>query len=254
MYDVTEEPSTSEEQVYAFTAAAAARHDDANGGGMSDNVFTVDTNQPHVTEVRIESDVCDDGPDFKAMYRKLKREYRSTIETNEYVKSELRHCQRVLQSVEEDKYFLLERLLQYGDPPDSSNSESESEAETGSPGKGDRNPSGIVINSAFSKLRSFTAERKGRKRAKLDTSADDNLDDVLQDDETLHNQSIEEMNDENLDENLQDDSIEDLNDGSVEALNDGCMDGLVDDYEGEDGEEYVGGEAASAKEDPDNSE
>ena len=51
--------------MYAFTAAAVARHDDANGGGMSDNVFTVDTNQPHVTEVRIESDVCDDGPDFK---------------------------------------------------------------------------------------------------------------------------------------------------------------------------------------------
>ena len=57
--------------MYAFTAAAAARHDDANGGGMSDNVFTVDTNQPHVTEVRIESDVCDDGPDFKVPTKSL---------------------------------------------------------------------------------------------------------------------------------------------------------------------------------------
>ena len=71
VYDVTEEPTTSEEQVYAFTAAAVARHDDANGGGMSDNVFTVDTNQPHVTEVRIESDVCDDVPDFKVPTKSL---------------------------------------------------------------------------------------------------------------------------------------------------------------------------------------
>ena len=200
VYDVTDEPAT--EQVFAFSTASAVPT--ASAGGMSDNVFTVDTNQPHVTEVRIESDVTCEEPDYKPMYRKLKREFYNAIEANEYVKSELRHCQRVLQSVKEDEYFLLERLLQYGDPPpDSSNSESESDTEATSPGGkqiGDRNPSGVVITSAFSRLRDLTMERKGgssRKRAKLDNSTEGG--DYIEDEENINDDSIDRL-DQDIDE------------------------------------------------------
>ena len=229
VYDVTEEPTTSE-HAFAFPhhqhqqvvseqlQLQPSDIQDYAGGGSgvgAGNVFTVDTSQPHVTEVRIESSdgggillqqqpqpspslllqeqqhlSSNDDLDMKWMYRKLKKDFFGAIETNECIKSELRHCQRVLQSVEEDKYFLAERLLLYqhggGELLDNtSESESESDSETlvaagsaggttapSSPDKSERNPSGIIITSAFSRKRGFPAmEKKGRKKSKLDSPA-----------------------------------------------------------------------------------
>eukprot|EP00088_Acartia_fossae_P000458 TRINITY_DN10191_c0_g1_i1.p1 TRINITY_DN10191_c0_g1~~TRINITY_DN10191_c0_g1_i1.p1 ORF type:complete len:288 (-),score=100.85 TRINITY_DN10191_c0_g1_i1:434-1297(-) len=229
VYDVTEEPTTSE-HAFAFPHHQHQQvvseqlqlqpsdiQDYGGGGGAGGgNVFTVDTSQPHVTEVRIESSdgggvllqpappspsllllqeqqhqSSNEDLDMKWMYRKLKKDFFGAIETNECIKSELRHCQRVLQSVEEDKYFLTERLLLYqpggGEQllDNTSESESESDSETlvataaaggstapSSPDKSDRNPSGIIITSAFSRKRGFPImEKKGRKKIRLDSPA-----------------------------------------------------------------------------------
>ena len=56
---------------------------------------------------------------YKKKYRDLKVKLKSAVTKNEFLKSELRVNQKKLQIVEEDKYFLLERLLSYEKPPPS---------------------------------------------------------------------------------------------------------------------------------------
>ena len=56
---------------------------------------------------------------YKAKYRQLKISLKRSVEKNEYLKSELKINQKKLQILEEDKYFLIERLLTYEKPPES---------------------------------------------------------------------------------------------------------------------------------------
>ena len=63
VYDVTEDvTSTSDPDGYVF--------DTRSKEDMSDNVFTVDNNQLHVTEVRIETNTSDEETNYKTMYRR----------------------------------------------------------------------------------------------------------------------------------------------------------------------------------------
>lgn len=75
---------------------------------------------------------------FKAKYRELKKTLKSSAMKNEYLKSELRYGQKKLQLVEEDKSFLLDRLLVYEKPPMSPQPTpdlSDSDPETSTPNK-----------------------------------------------------------------------------------------------------------------------
>ena len=62
VYDVTDEATpTSDPDGYVFNTRSKE--------DMSDNVFTVDNNQLHVTEVRIETNTSEET-NYKTMYRR----------------------------------------------------------------------------------------------------------------------------------------------------------------------------------------
>ncbi|XP_023330927.1 uncharacterized protein LOC111703267 [Eurytemora carolleeae] len=104
--------------------------------------------------------------EYKIKYRKVKAEFRRSVETHEFLKNELKHHQLQLKTLHEDKFFLLERMLQYEKPPESpeSNDGSDSDHEPGGARKKVKpNPGGVTISSAFSKMKSFSAGRRSRK-------------------------------------------------------------------------------------------
>ena len=106
--------------------------------------------------------------EYKIKYRKAKTAFRVSVETHQFLKTELRHNQQELKTLQEDKFFLLERMLLYEKPVESpdSNEGSDSEHETEGSKKSKKakpNPGGVTISSAFSKMKSFTAGRKNRK-------------------------------------------------------------------------------------------
>ena len=117
---------------------------------------------------------------YKAKYREAKKRFFKAVEKHEYLKSELRARQKKLQQVEEDKYFLLERMLLYEKAPElpasglSDGSDSESDLAVGGGGKkGDKfvfNTGGVTFSSAFSKIKSLSAGKRARRppaKAKL---------------------------------------------------------------------------------------
>jgi len=114
--------------------------------------------------------------EYKVKYRELKRTLKNAVSRNEYLKSELRHSQKKLQYVEEDKHFLLERLLNFEKPPLSPQQTpdlSDSDAESTTPNKKSKSgvspvhPGGVTFSSAFSKLRPpFLLQKQKRKSRK----------------------------------------------------------------------------------------
>ena len=111
---------------------------------------------------------------YKVKYRKLKRSLKRSVEKNEYLKSELKINQKKLQILEEDKYFLIERLLNYEKPPESpeppSQDLSDSDQETSStyPAKKSKtsfsaHPGGVTFSSAFSKVKPLRQPKKTKK-------------------------------------------------------------------------------------------
>ena len=118
---------------------------------------------------------------YKAKYRQLKQEFMRALETHEYVRSELRHQQKLLHVLTEDKFFLLERMLGHEKPPpspDSNDEASDSESEQAVAEKkarltnGGGGGGGVTIASAFSKIKSLT----GRKRKAKTKCSDENFD------------------------------------------------------------------------------
>ena len=114
---------------------------------------------------------------FKAKYREAKKRFFKAVEKHEYLKSELQTRQKTLQQVEEDKYFLLERMLLYVKAPESpsglsNGSDSESDLTTPGGGAGRKggkfnfNTGGVSFSSAFSKMKSLSAGKKARRPAK----------------------------------------------------------------------------------------
>eukprot|EP00092_Neocalanus_flemingeri_P024756 GFUD01026845.1.p1 GENE.GFUD01026845.1~~GFUD01026845.1.p1 ORF type:complete len:192 (-),score=59.03 GFUD01026845.1:247-822(-) len=112
---------------------------------------------------------------FKSKYRELKRTLKSAVSKNEYLKSELKLNQKKLQFVEEDKYFLLERLLVYEKPPESPHptpDHSDSDQESSTPlkkpkfGSTSTHPGGVTFSSAFSKLKPLAGPKRCKKSRK----------------------------------------------------------------------------------------
>jgi len=97
---------------------------------------------------------------YKTKYRNLKKEFMSAVQTHEYVKSELRRHQKKLNALQEDKFFLFERLLGHEKPPPSPESNHGTDEEADTPGKKCKLNNGVTIASAFSKVKSMS----GRKR------------------------------------------------------------------------------------------
>ena len=113
---------------------------------------------------------------FKSKYRVLKKNLKAAVTKNEYLKSELKLNQKRLQFVEEDKYFLLERLLVYEKPPESPQPTpdlSDSDQEGSTPAKKSKlsstptHPGGVTFSSAFSKLKPIPGNRRLKKNRKL---------------------------------------------------------------------------------------
>ena len=102
---------------------------------------------------------------YKTKYRDLKRTLKTAVTNNEYLKNELKFNQKKLQILEEDKYFLLERLLTHEKPPDSPEppsqeaSDSEHEQALSSGNKRSKlstsstHPGGVTFTSSFSKVK-----------------------------------------------------------------------------------------------------
>merc|ERR550517_1657357 len=116
----------------------------------------------------------EEDKEYKVKYRELKRTLKNAVSKNEYLKSELRHSQKKLQYVEEDKHFLLERLLNFEKPPLSPQQTpdlSDSDPESTTPSKKSRSgvsplhPGGVTFSSAFSKLRPPFLLQNKRERA-----------------------------------------------------------------------------------------
>ena len=115
---------------------------------------------------------------YRAKYREVKKRFFKAVERHEYLKSELRARQRKLQLVEEDKYFLLERMLLYEKAPESptglsdgSDSESDLTSFGGAGRKGKKfsfntTAGGVTFSSAFSKVKSHSAVKRTRRPAK----------------------------------------------------------------------------------------
>jgi hypothetical protein len=129
----------------------------------------------HVEEAEEEDQV------YKAKYRAAKKKFFKAVEKHEYLRSELRTRQKKLQQVEEDKYFLLERMLLYEKAPESpacglsdgGSDWEESDAAAATPGgkKGGGtkatsifNSGGVTFSSAFSKMKSLSAAGKRTRR------------------------------------------------------------------------------------------
>jgi hypothetical protein len=122
----------------------------------------------------------DEDQVYKAKYRAAKKKFFKAVEKHEYLKSELRTRQKKLQQVEEDKYFLLERMLLYEKAPESpvcglsdGSDWEESDAAAATPGgkKGGGtkatsvfNSGGVTFSSAFSKMKSLSAAGKRTRR------------------------------------------------------------------------------------------
>lgn len=113
---------------------------------------------------------------FKHKYRDLKKTLKTVVTKNEYLKSELKINQKKLQLVEEDKFFLLERLLVYEKPPESPQPTpdlSDSDQEGSTPGKKVKmqstHPGGVTFSSAFSKLKPITGLKRHKKNKKIKT-------------------------------------------------------------------------------------
>ena len=111
---------------------------------------------------------------YKVKYRELKKTLKRSVGKNEYLKSELKINQKKLQILEEDKYFLMERLLNFEKPPDSpeplSQELSDSDPETSSnfPAKKSKansssHPGGVTFSSAFSKVKPLRQPKKSKK-------------------------------------------------------------------------------------------
>jgi hypothetical protein len=122
--------------------------------------------------LRHEEEAEEEDQVYKAKYRAAKKKFFKAVEKHEYLKSELRTRQKKLQQVEEDKYFLLERMLLYEKAPESpacglsdGSDWEESDAAAATPGgkKGGGtkasvfNSGGVTFSSAFSKMSSFGA-------------------------------------------------------------------------------------------------
>ena len=104
---------------------------------------------------------------YKTKYRELKETLKTNVAKNEYLKSELKLSQKKLQFLEEDKFFLCERLLVFEQPvvspqptPNLSDCDSEGEGGAGvgqARGRGRAtslavtHPGGVTFSSAFSK-------------------------------------------------------------------------------------------------------
>ena len=122
---------------------------------------------------------------YKQKYRNLKRTLKSAVTKNEYLNSELRINQKKLQILEEDKYFLIERLLTYEKPPESpdppSQDQSDSDQESSSylsSAKRSKvttssHPGGVTFSSAFSKSK---PSRLNKNRIKKPKTINDFLD------------------------------------------------------------------------------
>jgi len=154
----------------------------------------------HHSSTTVDSLCLSDDQDYKRKYRQLKRQFLQTVQDHEYIKSELRHDQQKLRVLTEDKYFLLERMLQYEKVAPNSpefnvtaaagGSDSDSELATGgdggasaskkvkrnsggggggsgASGAGGGSRGGVTIASAFSKLKSFSLSRKSKKSVKM---------------------------------------------------------------------------------------
>ena len=113
---------------------------------------------------------------FKTKYRELKKTLRSGVTKNEYLKSELKLNQKKLQFVDEDKFFLLERLLVYEKPPESpqptpdlsdSDQEGSTPAKKSKFGSASAHPGGVTFSSAFSKLKPIAGSKRCKKNRKL---------------------------------------------------------------------------------------
>ena len=111
---------------------------------------------------------------YKVKYRELKKTLKRSVGKNEYLKSELKMNQKKLQILEEDKYFLMERLLNFEKPPESpeplSQELSDSDQETSSnfPVKKSKSsssshPGGVTFSSAFSKVKPLRQPKKSKK-------------------------------------------------------------------------------------------
>ena len=117
----------------------------------------------------------DGGEDiYKAKYRALKRTLKTAVSNNEYLKNELKFNQKKLQILEEDKYFLLERLLTYEKPIDSpeppSQDASDSEQELSSTvtkrtklSSLPSHPGGVTFTSSFNKIKPLKIAKKQKK-------------------------------------------------------------------------------------------
>ena len=121
---------------------------------------------------------------YKQKYRNLKRTLKSAVTKNEYLKSELKINQKKLQILEEDKYFLIERLLTYEKPPESpdppSQDQSDSDQESSCLSSSKRSklstsshPGGVTFSSAFSKSK---PSRLNKNRIKKPKTINDFLD------------------------------------------------------------------------------
>eukprot|EP00090_Calanus_glacialis_P026263 TRINITY_DN41272_c0_g1_i1.p1 TRINITY_DN41272_c0_g1~~TRINITY_DN41272_c0_g1_i1.p1 ORF type:complete len:211 (-),score=74.02 TRINITY_DN41272_c0_g1_i1:222-815(-) len=152
---------------------------DANQTFISKSVINQSEVKHENEEINPETNIDQESAEnkfFKSKYRDLKKTLKSAVSKNEYLKSELKLNQKKLQFVEEDKYFLLERLLVYEKPPESpqpTQDLSDSDQESSTPAKKPKlsstsaHPGGVTFSSAFSKLKPPTGIKRGKKNIKL---------------------------------------------------------------------------------------
>ena len=111
---------------------------------------------------------------YKVKYRELKKTLKRSVGKNEYLKSELKINQKKLQILEEDKYFLMERLLNFEKPPEwpeplsQELSDSDQETSANLPAKKSKSsssshPGGVTFSSAFSKVKPLRQPKKSKK-------------------------------------------------------------------------------------------
>jgi hypothetical protein len=125
-------------------------------------------------ELRLHPRTEEEDQLYKDKYREAKKRFFKAVEKHEYLKSELRTRQKKLQQVEEDKYFLLERMLLYEKAPESpaglsDGSDSGSDTATPSGKKASQfvfNTGGVTFSSAFSKMKSLSAGKRAKRSAK----------------------------------------------------------------------------------------
>jgi len=117
---------------------------------------------------------------YKPKYRGLKRKLYDLVYKNEYLQAELRRNHRKLNVVQQDKYFLLERMLQYEKPVESpeptpevsDNSDNESSSKRGRQNYEIEHPGGVTFSSAFSKMRPLPGSKRMSRKGKKAKFAD----------------------------------------------------------------------------------